>query len=86
MSIRIGDYLTRRELFELTGVKHGAKQLAWLRSRGWAHETAARGEIRVLRAYRDQKFGIAKKIPSESASADCHAILRAYQASSSMIR
>ena len=73
MTLRTGDYLTHEELQELTGCKQRARQLTWLRSREWAHETTARGEIRVLRAYRDQRLGIATRTEPRSPDADFNA-------------
>jgi len=62
-------YLTERELLTLTGYKQRARQLKWLRSRGWAHEVTGQGEIRVLRAYRDQQLGVSIVKTMENASA-----------------
>jgi len=64
-------YLTPEELFRLTGYKQRARQRQWLRAREWAYEVTAQGEIRVLRAYRDQRLGvagIAKTIENASAA------------------
>ncbi len=64
-------YLTHEELFRLTGYKQRARQRQWLRAREWPYEVTAQGEIRVLRAYRDQRLGvvgIGKTIENASAA------------------
>ena len=50
-------FLTPAELYDLTGYKRRADQLAWLKARGYKHEINALGRIIVSRAHVDHKLG-----------------------------
>lgn len=49
-------FLTTYELAELTGRKHRARQIDWLKRRGWAHEVADTGRVLVLKSYFEAKM------------------------------
>lgn len=46
-------YLTPAEVRKLTGTAHAAKQVAFLKSRGWCHTTDRHGKPQILRKYHD---------------------------------
>jgi hypothetical protein len=49
--------LSRDELIALTGCKRRSGVLAWLRERGWVHETNANGWPVVSAAYAESRLG-----------------------------
>jgi len=55
----VSDYLTRDELIELTDAKHRRVQEKWLRENGFTFLVSTTGQIKVLRAHRDAKLGLA---------------------------
>lgn len=51
--------LTSDELVELTESAKRSLQIAWLTSHGWVFELSRLGNPKVLRAYAEQKLGLA---------------------------
>jgi len=50
--------LTRKELRDITGYDWRSKQIEWLRSRRWPHETNAHGYPVVMRSVATKKLGL----------------------------
>lgn len=50
-------FLTPEDLHTLTGTRQRARQVTWLRDRGWIFETTFKGDPIVLRAYCDARMG-----------------------------
>lgn len=51
-------YLTRSELRALTGRRHRATVIAWLKQQRWRHVLDADGWPKVARAFHDARLGI----------------------------
>jgi hypothetical protein len=57
-------FLSDKELQELTGLKRGAEQCAWLIRKGWVFETTAHGKPRVAVEYCKQRMGVQSEKPT----------------------
>ncbi len=53
-------FLTRTEIFELTGYKRGTAQARWLRAEGFSFRIGADGRPRVLRAAVEKALGLGR--------------------------
>lgn len=56
-------FLTDKELEELTGLKRGKEQCAWLSRKGWVFEVTVHGKPRVAVEYWRQKMGVQSEKP-----------------------
>jgi hypothetical protein len=63
-------FLTPEELAELTDSKVRGKQIEWLDQNGWVYATSRLGNPKVLRAYAEQRLGIASAAPSAQTEPD----------------
>jgi hypothetical protein len=50
-------FLEPREVVELTGYRFQARQVAWLRSKGWRFELNAIGRPIIARSYAEKMLG-----------------------------
>lgn len=57
-------FLSDKELQELTGLKRGAEQCAWLSRKGWVFETTNHGKPRVAVGYFNQRMGVQSEKPT----------------------
>jgi hypothetical protein len=65
---RVGTYLGRNELRELTGTPMRTRQILWLATQGWPHVIDVHGRVLVARAYHDKQMGIIESQTSRSPS------------------
>lgn len=63
-------FLTPEELTDLTESRSRNKQIDWLNVRGWIYTTSRLGNPKVLRAYAEQKLGLATAAPESATEPD----------------
>jgi Domain of unknown function (DUF4224) len=63
-------FLTAEELAELTDSKVRSKQIEWLDQHRWTYEISRLGKPKVLRAYAEQRLGLAGAAPSAQTEPD----------------
>ena len=54
----MSDYLSPADLGDLTDARTRPAQIRWLEAHGWVYTIGSKGNVKVLRGYRDAKLGI----------------------------
>lgn len=73
----MSDYLSPDELAELTDARARRLQERWLRDNGFTYAVSVKGNIKVLRAHRDAKMGLAVAANDTRAEPDFSVFARA---------
>lgn len=63
-------FLTTEELADLTECRLRCKQIDWLNTHGWVYATSRLGNPKVLRAYAEQRLGLATAAPKAETEPD----------------
>lgn len=63
-------FLTADDIRELTGYKMPSAQKRWLDKAGWEYVVSGFGRPKVLRAYAEQRLGLATAKPSAHTEPD----------------
>jgi len=54
----MSEYLSPADLGDLTDARTRPAQIKWLQAHGWVYTIGSKGNIKVLRGYRDAKLGM----------------------------
>lgn len=63
-------FLTAEDLHDLTGYVMPSAQIRWLDRAGWEYVVSGLGRPKVLRAYAEQRLGLAHEKPSAHTEPD----------------